>query len=114
MYQALFAAGVIIWVYAMMSTRYRVVDGVLHVHHGPFHRRIELESISTISLGEKLRWARLYGLGSDRLGIDYEGGRAVNITPKDVDGFLAAIGACRTESGDFEIAVSTPDSQTGT
>lgn len=103
MQQALFAAAVIIWVYVMLSTRYRVVDGVLHVHHGPFSRRIELDSILTISLGQKLRWARLYGLGSDRLGIDYEGGRAVNITPKDVDGFLAAIGARRTESGDFEI-----------
>ena len=69
MYQALFAAMVIIWVYVMLSTRYRIVDGVLHVHHGPFSRRIELESVSTISLGQTLRWARLYGLGSDRLGI---------------------------------------------
>ena len=38
------------------------------------------------------------------MGIDYKGG-FVSITPKDVDGFLAAIGARRTESGEVERGV---------
>lgn len=93
------AAMLMIMVYFMLSTRYRVQGGVLDVRMGPFNRRIDIESISTIYLkGETFR-GRLYGLGTDLVGIDYEGG-SVSITPKDVDGFLATIGFCRTESED--------------
>lgn len=93
------AAMLMILVYFMQSTKYRVQDGVLGVRMGPFSRCIELKSISAIFLSGRAFRGRFYGLGSDPVGLDYEGG-SVSITPKDVDGFLAAIGFCRTESGD--------------
>lgn len=99
------AAMLMIMVYFMLSTKYRVQGGVLDVRMGPFNRRIDLESISTTFLTGKAFRGRVYGLGWDPVRIDYEGG-FVSITPKDVDGFLAAIGARRTQSGDVERSVS--------
>lgn len=95
------AAMLMIIVYLMLSTKYRVQDGVLDVRMGPFSRCIELESISAIFLKGNTFRGRLYGLGWDPVGIDYKGG-SVSITPKDVDGFLAALGVRRTQSGDVE------------
>ena len=89
----------ILLIYLMLSTNYRVRDGVLDVHMGPFSRRIDLESISVVFLRGRGFRGRLFGLGTHLVGIDYDGG-SVTITPKDIDGFLAAIGARRTESGD--------------
>ncbi|MDE0055552.1 MAG: PH domain-containing protein [Gammaproteobacteria bacterium] len=100
---ALSAATVVLMVYAMLSTKYRVVDGVLHLHQGPFRRSVDLESISRIRVGGPMFGAPLYGMGTRGLFIYYRLG-VVGVTPKDVDGFLAAIGARRTESGDVEIA----------
>ncbi|MDE0226876.1 MAG: PH domain-containing protein [Gammaproteobacteria bacterium] len=97
------AATVVLMVYAMLSTKYRVVDGVLHLHQGPFRRSVDLESISRIRVGGPMFGAPLYGMGTRGLFIYYRLG-VVGVTPKDVDGFLAAIGARRTESGDVEIA----------
>lgn len=93
------AAMLMIMVYFMLSTKYRVQGGVLDVRMGPFNRRIDLESISTIFLKGKTFRGRLYGLGTQLVGVDYEGG-SVSITPKDVDGFLATIGFCRIGSED--------------
>ena len=102
------AATVVLVVYAMLSTKYRVVDGVLHLHQGPFRRSVDLESISRIRVGGSMFRAALYGMGTRGVLIYYRLGvhrdRVVGVTPKDVDGFLAAIGARRTESGDIEIA----------
>ena len=97
--QLLWVLMLIVMVYVMLSTDYRVKDGVLQVRMGPFSRRIDLESISSIFLEGRTFRGRLYGLGTHLVGIDYRGG-SVSITPKDIDGFLAAIGARRTESGD--------------
>lgn len=93
------AAMFMITVYFMLSTKYRVQDGVLDVRMGPFSRRIDLESISAVFLKGKTFRGRLYGLGTHLVGIDYRSG-SVTITPRDIDGFLAAIGARRAESGD--------------
>lgn len=101
---ALSAATVVVMVYAMLSTKYRVVDGVLHLHQGPFRRSVDLESISRIRVGSSMFGAPLYGMGTRGLFIYYRLG-VVGVTPKDVDGFLASIGARRTESGDVEIAL---------
>ena len=102
----LVASAVILFlmVYLMLSTNYRVRDGVLDVRMGPLGRRIDLESISVVFLRDKDFRGRLYGLGTHLVGIDYEGG-SVTITPKDIDGFLAAIGARRTESGDVQAII---------
>ena len=51
-------------VYLMLSTKYRVQGGVLDVRMGPFNRRIDLESISAIYLKGKTFRGRLYGLGT--------------------------------------------------
>ncbi|MDE0452666.1 MAG: PH domain-containing protein [Gammaproteobacteria bacterium] len=106
---ALSVASVILMVYSMLSTKYRVVDGVLHLHQGPFSRSVDLKSISRIRVGGTLFRGTLYGLGiRGGVSIYYSLGvyrdRVVVVTPKYVDGFLAAIGARRTESGDVEIA----------
>ncbi len=106
--QACSAVGVAFIIYMMLSVKYRVADGVLQVHGGPSSRRIELASISRIRLkGPKSPYA-LDLLGTRGVCIHYRLGvyrdRKVWVTPKDVDGFLAAIGARRTESGDVEIA----------
>ena len=106
--QASCAAAAIIIVYVMLSTKYQVVDGVLRVHYGPFSRRIELESVSRIRLKGRMFRGTLVGLGARGVFIYCNLGvsrvRVVRITPRDVDGFLAAIGARRTESGDVEVA----------
>ena len=98
----------IVIVYVMLSTKYWVVDGLLHVHYGLFSRRIELESISRIRLKGTMFRGTLVGLGERGVFIYCNLGvsrvRVVRVTPKDVDGFLAAIGARRTESGDAEMA----------
>ena len=93
--------------YLMLSTKYRVVDGVLHVHEGGLVRRIELESISRIRLKGTIFRGKPFGLGSRAVYIYYGLGvrhrdRVARFAPKDVDGFLAAIGARRTGSGDVE------------
>lgn len=98
------AAMLMIMVYFMLSTKYRVQGGVLDVRMGPFRRCIDLESISVIFLKGRTFRGRLYGLGTQLVGIDYEGG-SVSITPKDVDGFLAAIGVRLTQSGEVERSV---------
>lgn len=99
-------AGIFV-VYIMLSTKYRVVDGVLHMLQGPFSGSIDLESISRICLKGSMFRGTTYGLGTRGVTICYKLGvhrdRAVCVTPKDVDGFLAAIGACRTASGDVEV-----------
>ena len=96
------AAMLMIMVYFMLRTKYRVQGGVLDVGMGPFNRRIDIESISAIFLKGNTFRGRLYGLGTQLVGVDYAGG-SVSITPKDVDGFLAAIGARRTECGGVEV-----------
>ena len=92
--------------YLMLSTKYRVRDGVLHVRMGPFNRRVNIESIkSIIQYGAGL--GRVYGLGSKIIGIIYDGG-SVRVTPKDVSGFLAAIDFRFTGSRYAEVPVSPP------
>ena len=74
----------------MLSTKYRVEDGALHVRMGPFKRSIAIGSITSIT-DPAIAPGRIYGLGSDIMGISYEGGE-IDITPKDAEGFRAAIG----------------------
>lgn len=94
--------------YVVLSTKYRVVGGVLHVHEGGLDRRIELDSISRINTKGPMFGGRLYGLATRvciyyRIGV-LHGDRRMCVTLKDVDAFLAAIGARRTASGDIEVA----------
>ena len=104
----LFAAGVIIVAYLLLSTKYRVEDGILYVRTGPFKRSVAIDSITSIT-DHGTPKGRLYGLGTDIIGIAYEGG-SVNITPKDADGFMAAIGFRFAGSEDTEAPASPPAS----
>ena len=101
------AAAVIFFVWIMLSTKYRVVDGVLHMHQVWSSRIVDLKSISRIRLKGATFRDPTIGLGTRRITIYYKlGGHEdckVCVTPKDVDGFLAAIGARRNDSGDVEV-----------
>ena len=77
-------------VYFMSTTKYQVLERVLHLRMGPFRRRIPIDSITSLS-EYGIKRGRLYGLGTDIIAIEYEGG-PVGVTPKDVDGFVAAVG----------------------
>ena len=88
----------------MLSTKYRVWDGALHVRVGPFSRRIAIDAITSVT-DHGIAPGRVYGLGSDIIGIAYEGG-AIDITPKDAEGFLAAIGFPSTRLADPEVPAS--------
>ena len=102
--KVLVAAVVVCHSYAMLSTKYRVEDGILHVRMGPFKRSVAIDSITSIT-DHGTPKGRLYGLGTDIIGITYEGG-SVDITPKDVDGFMAAIGFRFAGSEDTEAPAS--------
>lgn len=73
----------------LLGTRYVVEQGVLDVRIGPFHRRIRLSDVTGIHR-HRMRRGPMFGLGSDFIGIEY-GKQAVNVSPKDADGFIEAI-----------------------
>ena len=78
------------WVgWMAFGARYVIEDGVLDVRMGPFRRRIRLSDITGVRRGP-CRRARTFGLGSDFVGIQH-GERAVNVSPRDVDGFVEAL-----------------------
>ena len=80
----------LVWVgWMAFGTRYGIEDGVLEVRMGPFGRRIRLCDITEVQRGPCQR-ARTLGLGSDFVGIRHGEG-AVNVSPRDVDGFVAAL-----------------------
>jgi len=73
----------------LMGTRYIVERGVLDVRVGPFRKRIPLGDITGVHR-HRMRNGPMFGLGSDFIGIEY-GERAVNISPRDIDGFIGAV-----------------------
>ena len=82
----------------MVTTNYRVFDGVLHLRMAFWCRRIPIETITSLS-EYGIKKGRVYGLGTDILAIEYEGG-AVGVTPKDLEGFAEAVGVPLTRLGD--------------
>ena len=96
------AASVVVILGLMLSTKYRVEDGALHVRMGPFKRSIAIDSITSAVIDYRIApgwWVD--GLGSDIMRISYEGG-LIDITPKDAEGLLAAIGFPSRMSRDAE------------
>ena len=88
----LFAVEVVVlcvagWI--LVGTRYVIEQGVLDVRVGPIHKRIPLDDITAVHR-HRMNNGPMFGLGSDFIGVEY-GGRAVNISPKDVDGFIEAV-----------------------
>jgi hypothetical protein len=71
------------------STRYEVTDREVIVRSPPFRWRIEIESIESIRPSRSP--ASSPALSLDRLEIRYGGGRILLVSPKDREGFLAAV-----------------------
>ncbi len=82
--------GLFAWV--LLAARYTIVDGVLDIRCGLCHRRVRLSEVTGLHC-RTLYKGPLLGLGSDFIGIEYGDGKAVNVSPKDVDGFIDAIRA---------------------
>ena len=73
----------------LRSTRYEVTDPEVIVRSPPFRWRIEIESIESIRPSRSP--ASSPALSLDRLEIRYGGGRTLLVSPKDREGFLAAV-----------------------
>lgn len=73
----------------LLATRYVIEQGVLDVRVGPIRKRIPLSDITAVHR-HRMSNGPTCGLGSDFIGIEY-GERAVNVSPKDVDGFIKAV-----------------------
>lgn len=82
----------------MLTTKYRVLDDVLHLRMGFWSRCIRIDAIKSLS-EYGIKRGRVYGLGTDIVSIECRG-RAVGITPKDLDGFVEALGVPLTRLGD--------------
>src|SRR3954447_20482151 len=73
----------------LRSTRYEVTDREVIVRSPPFRWRIEIEIIESIRPSRSP--ASSPALSLDRLEIRYGGGRTLLVSPKDREGFLAAV-----------------------
>lgn len=78
-----------VFAWTLLGTRYVIEEGVLDVRVGPIHKRIPLRDITAVHR-HRMRNGPTYGLGSEFIGIEYRE-RAVNVSPKDVDGFIEAV-----------------------
>ena len=78
-----------VFAWTLLGTRYVIEQGVLDVRVGPIQKRIPLSDITAVHR-HRMSSGPTCGLGSDFIGIEY-GERAVNVSPKDVDGFIEAV-----------------------
>lgn len=82
----------------MLTTKYRVLDGVLHLRMGFWSRCIPVDTIESLS-EYGIKRGRVFGLGWDLVAVECHG-RPVAITPKDLDGLVGALGVPLTRLGD--------------
>ena len=82
------SAGLPFWL--LLSTAYRVNDGILRVRSGPFSWTIPLDEIHATRPSRSL--VSSPALSLDRIEIQYGSGRSILVSPKDRKGFLDAIG----------------------
>jgi hypothetical protein len=75
---------IVVWM--MAATYYRLDDQNLTVRCGPFRWRIALTEISAVSATRDPSSGPALSL--DRLRVEYGGGRAILISPRDASGFL--------------------------
>jgi len=76
-----------LWLLA--STYYRIEASALIVRSGPFRWTVPLDEIRSVRPSRSL-WSSP-ALSLDRIQIDYGRGRSLLVSPRDRDGFLAAI-----------------------
>ena len=75
----------------LLASRYVVEAGVLDARMGVRRRRIRLCDVTAVH-----RWqldGPVLGVGPYFIGIEYGNDRTINVSPKDVDGFMAAVRA---------------------
>ena len=75
----------------LLGTRYVIGDGVLDARRGPFRMRVPLRDITAVHRRSVAR-GETFGFGPDYIGIEY-GANAINVSPRDVDGFIHALQA---------------------
>ena len=73
----------------LLGTRYVVGQDVLDVRMGPLRRRIPLNDVTGIHRRMGNGW--MLGLGSDFISIEFGQRRAVNVSPRNPDGFIEAV-----------------------
>jgi len=74
----------------LLGTRYVVERDVLLVRMGPYRKRIALRDVTKVDR-DRMRNGPMLGLGSDFIGIEYGENKAVNVSPRDADGFIEAV-----------------------
>ena len=86
-----------IWI-VYRYVRYLIVGDTLVIHHAIETRRIRLAAIVSVQRRAYReswathRWPDDFALGTNVLEIQYDGDSRVLVSPRDEDGFLAAIG----------------------
>jgi hypothetical protein len=83
------ALGVVLPVWILASTTYRVEGGTLHVRSGPFRWHIPVSSISRIEPSNSIESAPALSL--TRLRVEYGAGKSILVSPADQQAFLRAI-----------------------
>lgn len=84
--------GFVVWV--MTSTSYTLESDQLVVRSGPLRWKIPLADISSVEQARGfMRLKSGPSLSTDRLTITYRGGKQLNISPADKQGFLKEIAA---------------------
>ena len=74
----------------LLGTRYVVGQDVLDVRMGPLRRRIPLNDVTGIHRHRMVDgW--MLGLGSDFISIEFGQRPAVNVSPRNPDGFIEAV-----------------------
>lgn len=79
--------GLPIWVLA--STDYAIIGDRLHVRSGPFHWKIEIATIRSVTPTSNPLSSPALSL--DRLELLHSGGKRMRVSPTDKEGFIAAL-----------------------
>ncbi len=82
--------GAILPAWLLLSTKYIVTGEQLVIRSGPFSWQIRIASIS--SVGETRDSRSSPALSLERLKISYANGRSIMVSPRNREGFKAAIG----------------------
>ena len=84
---ALVALGLPVWL--LVTTYYRVEAGTLSVKSGPMRWVIPLEDIQSVKPTSSLLSSP--ALSMKRLQINYGQGKAIMVSPRDMDGFIRSV-----------------------
>ena len=83
------ALGVLLPLWILFGTRYVITQDSLEVKSGPFAWHIPISSITSVRKTRNPLSSP--ALSMDRLQIHYQSGKSLMVSPKDRQGFLAAI-----------------------